>query len=132
MKKKIAKYMTVIVFLLMIFPIAIINFTKPATKFSESENRYLKTKITFSFDDLINGKLASNVEDYLTDQFVARDFFMATKLQADYAIGKRENKNVMYGQDGQLFLKIGNPSKETIDFNTKTLEDFAKQNEKLL
>lgn len=132
MKEKIAKYMTVIVFLLLIFPIAIINVAKPPATFSENENRYMKTKVTFSVDDLINGELANNVEDYLTDQFVSRDFFMSLKLQIDYAFGKRENKEVIYGKDDYLFLKIGNPSKNLIDTNIKKLEEFASQNEKIL
>ena len=69
----------VIVCLLLIVPIVffcVFSFADKDKKISEDENRALKQRPAFSASALFSGKLTAEFNDYYSDQFPLRDFFV--------------------------------------------------------
>ncbi|MEG0895648.1 MAG: hypothetical protein RSE93_08015, partial [Oscillospiraceae bacterium] len=66
MKK--SKFIIPAVFILLIFPMAIINLISPDKTFSESENRKLKTSPKFTLQALFDSSYTTEFEEYITDQ----------------------------------------------------------------
>ena len=50
--------------------------------FSENENRYLQEIPKFRLDKLIDGKYIQDIENYFTDHFPFRDWFVVIKTKS--------------------------------------------------
>ena len=66
-----------------------VNMVKPATAFSENENRYLAQWPQFTFSGLVDGSYTEKVEKYTTDQFLFRDTWVSMKANLEKAIAKK-------------------------------------------
>lgn len=73
--------------------------------FSEQENRILSQKPALTLSTLFSGEFSKSYEDYVTDQFIGRNGFLAGKTYADIFLGKKDIKGVYLGKDGQLLEK---------------------------
>jgi len=70
--------------------------------FSETENRLLARKPKFSWERLLDGRYTSDMEKYLTDQFVSRDKWIGIKTVTDLSLQKKTINGVYLGADGYL------------------------------
>ena len=86
--------------------ITIVSLVSNDKEFSELENRNLKTNVTFSFKDFLNGSFQESYEKYINDQFPIRDKWISLKSISEYALGKIENNGIIYGENGKLFEKF--------------------------
>lgn len=86
-------------------------------EFSASENRVLSGKPDFSIKNLFSGEYTEDLVEYISDQFPARDTFVAIKAYSELALGKCENNGVIYGKDEVLIAKsdIGARLYENLD-----------------
>lgn len=100
------------------------NLLTPDKLFSESENRSLEQLASFSSRNLMSGKLASNVEKYIADQFAARDFWIGLKTDAERVIGKKESHGVYLGKDGFLLQKFIPPTDENLKEKVAAIHAF--------
>lgn len=101
MKSKI----TVFIFLSILMGFSIASIIKKPASFSEQENRYLSQKPKFSVDSLINGKYAHKYEEYLADQFLARNSFITLKSITERLLLKQDMNGVYFGKDSYLIEK---------------------------
>lgn len=88
---------------------AIIVMANGITKdkeFSAEENRILATKPEAAPDTIINGKFMGQYEEYKSDQFLGRDFWVSVKTNVDLLMGKRDSNGVFQGKDGYLMEEI--------------------------
>lgn len=111
MHEKIKNMLNVLLptFVLVVFSIT--SMTKSDQTYSMSERRVLKQKPTFSIKDLENGNYMSAFEEYMLDQFPARDFFRTVKaITNHYGFGKKDNQG-LYMKNGYL-SKLEYPMKE--------------------
>lgn len=132
MKDKIARYMTVVVFSVLILGFTVANLLTKDIAFSESENRYLQQKPKFTFERLISGKYAEEVEKYKTDQFIMRDDFIGLKTQADYLSGKKDTNGVFFAKDGYLIEKHEVTNPDQLTKNIGFISQFADKATALL
>lgn len=132
MKEKIAKYMTVVVFATLILGFAIANLLTQDIAFSESENRYLQQKPKFSFERLLSGEYAEEIEKYKTDQFIMRDEFIGLKTQIDYLSGKKDTNGVFFAADGYLIEKHEITDVNQMNKNIGFVSQFADKATALL
>ena len=51
--------------------------------YSETENRVLASRPTFSWESLLSGEYGDDYEEYMSDQFVGRDKWVGIKTRAD-------------------------------------------------
>lgn len=94
------------IFMLIWVVLIMLNFIIPKQNFSEQENRYLAQIPSFSFKDLVNGKYAENLDTYINDNFVFRNFFLKLNSLIQISTGKTENNGVYIGKSGYLFEKF--------------------------
>lgn len=128
MKQKIVKWITPVVFLVLIFGMAVANLLSPTRGFSESENRYLKTMPKFSWKTLLDGTFTADFEKFLTDQFIGRDSFIGVKTESEYLLGKRDTNSVYFGKKGYLLeKKTSHDLDEQLEKNLGYLEEFTER-----
>lgn len=114
--------------------IGILSACFPKHGFSEAENRYLQKKPEFSLEALQDGSFSTQYEAYLSDQFPAREAWVAVQSAAQRAVGKRDANGVYFGKDGYLLEKFEaeDLEGETLDKNIGYVAGFAKRMEERL
>lgn len=132
MKEKIAKSMTVTIFILLIFGISLANILTKDKSFSESENRYLQGKPKFTLESLFDGSYTADVEKHKTDQFLLRDEFIGIKTGTEFAIGKKDTNNVYFAKDNYLIERHDEIDRLQLDKNIKFLSEFTNKTAGLL
>lgn len=94
-------------------------------EFSENENRYLAKFPSFSMSRIRSGEYMSEWEDYLSDHFPFRDFFMGIKTKAEITAGKKEINGIYMAEDGYLIEEYKKP--ENTERIGQILESFVKE-----
>ncbi|MBS4957436.1 MAG: hypothetical protein KHZ99_10385 [Clostridium sp.] len=118
-------------YLLYSFVIVIISFTmigliSDNKEFSELENRKLKTSVTFSIKNFLDGNFQKDYESYINDQFPLRDNWISLKSMNEYILGKIENNGIIYGSNGELFEKFDSLDEEKFKNNVEAIKKFAE------
>lgn len=117
--------LTVAVFLVLLYTLAVIFLLKPAQSFSEEENRNLQEFPAWNAEEFFNGAYSTKINDYFADQFPFRNAFVGAKSLLETALLKQENNNVLLGSNGQLavrgstltyFDEDGDKKSATLDF----------------
>lgn len=117
--------LTVAVFLVLLYTLAVIFLLKPAQSFSEEENRNLQEFPAWNAEEFFNGAYSSKINEYFADQFPFRNAFVGAKSLLETALLKQENNNVLLGSNGQLavrgstltyFDEDGDKKSATVDF----------------
>ena len=118
------------------------NALTPDKDFSQVENRALAQKPAVTEDtfrlpplsglftsdqggDFFTGKLMSDYETYVIDQFVLRDTWVAAKAYAEKLVGKKENNDVYFCEDGSLITRFDEPDETRLNRNFNTVSKFA-------
>ena len=118
------------------------NALTPDKEFSQVENRALSQRPHITGDtfqlpplsglftsnqggDFFTGKLMSDYETYVIDQFVLRDTWVAAKAYAEMLIGKKENNNVYFCEDGSLITRFDAPDEKRLERNFNSVSKFA-------
>ena len=123
-------YITIFVFCMIIFGFAVALIINPPTEFSETENRVLTGMPELSMDTILSGDFEEDYEEYLTDQFVLRDRWIALKTSVERLLLKRESKDIYFAEDDYLIEKhTGIFTTQMAERNISTLEKFAEMYE---
>ena len=93
---------TVLLFLVLLFSLALLFLLLPQNGFSNAERRSLQTAPRFSLVSLAEGRLGSDVDRWYADQFPFRAAFLRAKCAAELALGKGENNGILLGGGDQL------------------------------
>ena len=126
MKKKLER-MNVMIFCLTIGGLFVLNCLKEDVVFSPNENRNLALKPEFSIKALINHSYTSDFEEYITDQFIARDQWVEGKTLVERLLGKVENNGVYFGKDGYLIERLAAVDHSQIDKTVNYINQFVDQ-----
>lgn len=110
---------TVILFLAVIFGLGAAFFFVKDRAFSENENRYLAQAPKLALRKLASGEYMEEMDGYVSDQFVLRDFFMSTASEYRRLLGMRDIEGVYLADDSYLIQKT-----ESRDVDT----EFVAQN----
>ena len=116
-----------LVFMTVWLVLIILNFVLPKVVFSEQENRYLAQIPKFYFDNLVSGKYSEELDTYINDHFVFRNFWLKLNSFVQLAMGKTENNGVYIGKDGYLFEKFEytEKEKENLQIASNAINSFA-------
>lgn len=100
----------------------------PERGFSPSENRYLQKKPEFTVEGLLDGSYGTAYEDYLSDQFPARNAWIGIKVRAELAQGRHDVNGVYFGRNDYLIEKFDTEDVEgeQLDQNLAYLEGFVR------
>lgn len=83
--------------------LSMLNILRPEKTFSNKENRYLQTLPEISGENIMSGKFADEFNDYSSDQFIGRDYWIGLKTISDLALLKKDNGRVYFGKEDYLF-----------------------------
>ncbi|MGN0378474.1 MAG: DHHW family protein [Butyrivibrio sp.] len=127
MKKE--NLITVILFLTVIFGLGGAFWIVKDRDFSENENRYLAKAPEITMKSVLDGKFMDRAEDYVSDQFVLRDGFMAAASTLQRAAGKQDINGVYVGKDGYLISKTEerDVDRELFESNIKSVNSFFEK-----
>lgn len=101
----------------------------PDTEFSETENRYLKSKPVVSVKALLDGTFMENFETYSEDQLPFRNELIKSKALCEMALYKCENNGIIRGDNGQLFEKTLAQS-EQLEKNLMQIQNFIENSDR--
>ncbi|WP_066496768.1 DHHW family protein [Abyssisolibacter fermentans] len=121
----------VIMFIIFLVSINIFNLLTPDKIFSETENRMLAKAPKFSMKNLLSGKFTDKFEEYVTDQFTFRDFWVSVKSDIEILTLKTENNGIYFGKDGYLLEDYKKPDEQLIE-NVKSINNFYNKNPNIL
>lgn len=125
MKKNPLLYM----FISVLFILALLDFIAPDKKFSELENRTLKTKVKFTAKSYLDGSFGRDYEKYINDQFIERDLWINLKSRSENILGKVENNGIIYGNYGYLFEKFTYIDNERFNTNINAVNTLIKNSQ---
>lgn len=129
--KKIENILTIVLFFAFILGGLVSFIILPDKVFSENENRYLKECPTPKLASITDGSFMEDWDEYMSDQFVARDDFMLMGNGYKFALGMRDFNGVFIGKDGYL-INVMNPNgldEERIHKNIKNINRFISNSE---
>lgn len=117
----------VFVFLTAFFPLC--SLIKGESDFSVKENRALMTRPAVSFDDILDGSFQKDYDEYLSDQFIFRDFWVGANTVLFRCIGKKDVNGVFFGRDGYLAEKYvpSDFDEELYGYNIDVLSEFLNR-----
>lgn len=123
---KWTRAVTGLLFVLFIVMVAVLNILTPDRAFSESENRVLEKRPSFSLQSLLSGKFTSNYETYITAQFAFRDAWIGLKTDADRVMGKKDSNGVYLGKDGYLIQHFSSPSDAEVNDRVQAIRSIHR------
>lgn len=99
--------------------------------FSENENRTLQLFPEINGRSAISGRLMTQAENFVADQFFLRDRWIELKLGIDKTIGKKESNDVFLGKDGYLIENAVAPEETDMEANLEAIRGFAQRHPEL-
>ncbi len=124
MKTKI-NLITIIASVLVVVILTASFVIMPDRVVSQKENRTLAQAPQFSINSLLKGKYTADLAEYISDQFVFRDGFVAVKAYSEWLLGKRENNGVIYAENDTLIANE-DLSENNLQQNLETVKHFEK------
>ena len=100
----------------------------PDREASETENRTLQQFPKLNFTTLTNGKFESLFDNYVADQFPARDGWVNLKSTVDRFAGKTENRGIYLGKDGYLIQDMTLPDEEAYAEKMSAIQSLKEAN----
>ncbi len=86
--------------IVLVLGMALATLLSPKKEYSENENRYLKSFPKFAFESVKNTEFMTGLEDYTSDHFVLRDYFMTVKTRYERVTGRDQVNGVYICKDG--------------------------------
>lgn len=97
----------------------------PKKEYSPTEKRYLNEAPSVTVEALKDGTLSEDIEDYVSDHFPGRNFFVGVNAYWNLLTGRNTAENVYYGKDGYLIRAPERNSLEQFQTNLSRFEAFA-------
>lgn len=114
MKEKNRKYAAFCAgFLLILCSFWVADLLCPDRLYSDWERRLLAQKPEMTMVSVLDGSYGAACEEWLTDQFPGRDWWVNVKTRCEILLGKKEIQGIYLGKDGYLFAE----SRETADWD---------------
>ncbi len=124
--KKVQSYILILLFLILIFGCSIATLFHRDREFSDTENRSLAQMPVVTLDTVLDGSFESDYEEYLTDQFFARDDWLSLKTDVERVTGHTMSNDIFFADDGYLIeAHTGTFTSEQAQQNISLLANFA-------
>ncbi len=102
------------------------NIVMPSKDVSEKENRALAQFPVTNGSTIVSGQFMKDFESYISDQFVFRNHFVASKRRYETLSGKEENRNILFGKDGYLIENSSAHSEVNLNSNMQAINALAQ------
>lgn len=112
MKQRTFNILLTVLFCLFIGGMFLGSLILPDRDFSQLENRKLAQTPALSLENITTGKFMEDAEDYVNDQIIGRDFWVALKAWSERVSGKQENNGVYFAKEDTLISRVDTPAWE--------------------
>jgi len=126
MLKLITRYILLIGFAVFVWGFFLLDVFAPVKDFSELENRYLNQSPALTARAVWTNNYTLRYEEYVNDQFAARDAWIGLKSLSEWALGKLENNGVLYGADNYLFEQAFSLDERQLQRNLEYIGEFSR------
>lgn len=116
------------IFLCFITCLCLLNGLSEDQRFSEQENRVLSQMPDMTVKSFLSVDFTNDFEEYLSDQFIWKEWWTRLKADAERAAFKQENNGVFFGKDQFLLERFEKPG-EQLQNNIKSIDFFANKAE---
>lgn len=128
MQNRIKNLIIAIGFCMVLIVIFVINIVSKDQTISITERRKLAQLPEITFSKVANGDVMKKWEEYVTDQFIARDFFRSIKSFFSINIFRQKDNNNLFEKDGGIY-KIEYPLKtENIKKSANKINEVYEKN----
>ena len=118
-------FLVTAVFVLFLTGMAVCSLLQPDRSFSELENRNLRPVPELTAKRFTSGRYMTEAEEYVSDQLVLRDGWVALKALGERLTGKQENNGIYFAAGDTLIRRIGEPDLLLLEENIETMNAFA-------
>jgi hypothetical protein len=115
------------VFVLFLAGMALCSLILPDRSFSELENRNLRPVPELTERRFTSGRYMTEAEEYVSDQLVLRDTWVALKSLGERISGKQENNGIYFAADDTLIRRIDEPDPAILTANIETINAFVSE-----
>ena len=112
MKQRTFNILLTVLFCLFIGGMFLGSILLPDRTFSQLENRNLAAAPKLSWETVTTGTFMEDAEDYVNDQIIGRDFWVALKAWSERVSGKQENNGVYFAKEDTLISRVDTPAWE--------------------
>jgi len=124
MKKK---YILPVLFTGAIAIMALLTFFGPHRTYSENEKRVLAESPKLSWQNIMSGQFQDEIETYISDHLVGREFFVGVSAYFDRLLGKN-SLNDIYAADGGYLINAPKEDKnDNFAVNISNFQKFSSQ-----
>lgn len=117
-------------FILSLVFFLVLNCITPDRKISTSENRELASFPEFTLSALLDGSYFTDLNSYISDQFVFRDGWISLKSKEERWQGRKELSDIYIGSSGYLLAKPTTPNYSAINKTIEAMNTFHKKHAK--
>lgn len=103
----------------------VLNLLVPAAEISEKENRTLAQFPEVSWSSITSGKFMNEFESYISDQFVFRNHYVASKRRYETLSGKEQNHGILRCDDGYLIENTSELTVSNIPSNIEAINSLS-------
>lgn len=121
-----AKKLSIALFFSLLVVLPIVTLILPKQERSEIENRTLQEPPKMSGESLMDKSYMKDVEDYLSDHMVWREYFVAAKTRFELAQGRNEVNNVFISNK-MLIENVSAPNQAEMDLTAEAINQFAEK-----
>lgn len=118
---KIIKWLSPVMFCIFLFALSVLLVFSPDQQYSEKEKRYLETTPDLSLKTVLDGSYQGQLEDWIADQFPARDFWVGLHAYSQLLLGKNAHQDIYLTTDGYL---VNAPATQDLTDFHKTISRF--------
>ncbi|MBR6297017.1 MAG: hypothetical protein IKR40_11135 [Treponema sp.] len=115
------KKSTIITIAILSLALSLLTVFWPKKNYSENENRYLEEFPKLSFDSIKDASFMKDSENYVSDHFILRDFFMTVKTVYERMTGRNQVNKIYMCDDGYYIEEYDGLK------NTKRIEGAIKR-----
>ncbi|MBQ8815569.1 MAG: hypothetical protein IJZ85_13850 [Lachnospiraceae bacterium] len=116
-----------VLFVLLIFGLAILTALLPDQDYSASEKRSLTKFPELTLSSVADGSFMDGMEDWAADQFPLRNKLMQAKSSLSIGLGAIRSQDVYRCNDGSLMEAFSLPSDDLITSQAASIIDFAER-----
>ena len=121
------RYLPAAFFCLFLLAMMLLFFLLPKKDVSPEEKRVLQAVPQFSWNNLKDGSFGRDTENYLSDHFVGRTFFVGLNAYYDLYTGRNGANGVYKARDGYLIQTPIRLDHESLQKNLIRFADFAQK-----
>lgn len=122
--KKAKDIVNSVVFIIIIFFLAVIFVLKADSEISYSERRKLAQCPKFTLSSVLSGEFSTDLEDYMTDQFAFRDNFRLINYYFRHDIMNQSDVNGLYVYDNVIYKSIYPLDKKQIGMAAEKISEI--------